>query len=92
MLARQIGWQHVDLDKLITEATGVTIPEIFAAWASPNSAKSSTNNFKRTMAKLLKLQKPRIVSLGGGTTSQPHNLDAVARERSRAGLAALPRR
>ena len=35
LLARQIGWQYVDLDKLIAEATGATIPEIFAKLGEP---------------------------------------------------------
>ena len=30
LLARQIGWPHVDLDRRIVEAANQTIPEIFA--------------------------------------------------------------
>jgi shikimate kinase len=30
LLGRQIGWQHVDLDKRIQEAAEQSIPEIFA--------------------------------------------------------------
>ena len=30
LVARQLGWQHVDLDKRITDSAGFSIPEIFA--------------------------------------------------------------
>ena len=35
LLARQLGWPNIDLDKRITEATGLSIPEIFARMGEP---------------------------------------------------------
>ena len=57
LLGRQIGWQHVDLDKRIVEVAEQTIPEIFSR-----------------LGEAAEQQKPRVVSLGGGTTAQPQNL------------------
>lgn len=74
LLARQIGWQYVDLDKLITEVTGATIPEIFAKLGEPSFRKIEHEQLKKTIREAVALQKPRIVSLGGGTTAQPDNV------------------
>ena len=35
LLARQVGWVHVDLDKRIQDATNQTIPEIFSKYGEP---------------------------------------------------------
>ena len=78
-LARQIGWQYVDLDKLITEATGATIPAIFAKLGEPAFRKIEHQQLEKTIGEALALQKPRIISLGGGTTAQPDNV-ALLRE------------
>ena len=52
LLARQIGWQHVDLDKRIIEATGLTIPEIFRtpgrARLPPNRARTAFARHRRS--------------------------------------------
>jgi shikimate kinase len=79
LLARQIGWQYVDLDKLIAEATGATIPEIFAKLGEPAFRKIEHEQLAKTVREALALQKPRIISLGGGTTAQPDNV-ALLRE------------
>src|ERR1700723_3208103 len=74
LLGRQIGWQYVDLDKLIAEATGATIPEIFAKLGEPAFRKIEHEQLAKTVREALALQKPRIISLGGGTTAQPDNV------------------
>lgn len=79
LLARQIGWQYVDLDKLISEATGATIPEIFAKLGEPAFRKIEHQQLEKTIGEAVALQKPRIISLGGGTTAQPDNV-ALLRE------------
>jgi len=79
LLARQIGWQYVDLDKLITDATGATIPEIFAKLGEPAFRKIEREQLDKTMREAAALQKPRIISLGGGTTAQSDNV-ALLRE------------
>lgn len=83
LLARQIGWQSVDLDKLIAEAAGATIPEIFAKQGEPAFRKIEHEELEKTIGEALALQKPRIVSLGGGTTAQADNV-ALLREKDAA--------
>jgi shikimate kinase len=74
LLARQIGWQYVDLDKLIAEAASATIPEIFAKLGEPSFRKLEHEQLEKTIGEALVLRKPRIISLGGGTTAQPDNV------------------
>lgn len=74
LLGRQIGWQHVDLDKRIVEATEQTIPEIFAKLGEPEFRKIEHEQLQRIVGEAAEQQKPRVVSLGGGTTAQPQNL------------------
>lgn len=81
LVARQLGWQHVDLDKRITDATGLSISEIFARMGEPEFRRIEHEQLRRVVGEFLELQKPRIVSLGGGTISQPHNL-SLLRENS----------
>jgi|SRR5215467_4894017 len=79
LVARQLGWQHIDLDKRITDATGLSIPEIFARMGEPEFRRIEHEQLRRAVGEFLELQKPRIVSLGGGTISLPQNL-ALLRE------------
>jgi shikimate kinase len=80
LLARQVGWTHVDLDKRITEVTGLTIPEIFARSGEPEFRRIEQVQLGRVIGESIAQQKPRIVSLGGGTTVQPQNV-ALLREK-----------
>lgn len=80
LLASQLGWTNVDLDKRITEATGLTIPEIFARMGEPEFRRIEHEQLARVVAESDESPKPRIVSLGGGTIAQPQNL-ALLRER-----------
>lgn len=80
LLARQVGWHYVDLDKLITETSGLSIPEIFDRLGEPGFRKLEHEQLARIVAESVQLNKPRIVSLGGGTTAQPENV-ALLRER-----------
>ena len=79
LLASQLGWQNADLDKLIVEAAGLTIPEIFARQGEPEFRRMEREQLARIVAEFAETQKPRIVSLGGGTIMQPQNL-ALLRE------------
>src|ERR1700730_10871678 len=74
LLASQLGWPNIDLDKRITDATGRTIPEIFARAGEPEFRRLEHEHLKRVVAESVEELKPRIVSLGGGTISQPQNL------------------
>lgn len=79
LLASALGWQNVDLDKRIAEASGLTIPEIFARLGEPEFRRMEHEQLVRLLAEFNETLKPRVVSLGGGTIAQPQNL-ALLRE------------
>lgn len=74
LLASQLGWSFVDLDRRITDAAGQSIPEIFARKGEPEFRRLETEQLSRLIAEAAADQKPRIVSLGGGTLVQPQNI------------------
>jgi shikimate kinase len=74
LLARRIGWRHVDLDRRIIEDAGLTIPEIFAQQGEPVFREMEHEQLQRILGEAVELGAPTIVSLGGGTTAQPQNL------------------
>lgn len=74
LVARQLGWQHIDLDKRITDATGLSIPEIFSRMGESEFRRIEHEQLRRVAGESHQSQTPRIVSLGGGTLSQPQNL------------------
>src|ERR1700691_1057762 len=82
LLARQVGWPHVDLDKRITAATSLAISDIFSRMGEPEFRKIEHEQLNRIVGETLEGQKPRIVSLGGGTISQPQNLDLLRESRA----------
>jgi shikimate kinase len=77
LLARQIGWQHVDLDKRIIEVTRLTIPQIFERRGEPGFRQIESEELARVVGEAVEFQKPRIISLGGGTTAQPENVQLL---------------
>jgi shikimate kinase len=77
LLARQIGCQHVDLDKRIIETAKQTIPEIFAKRGEVEFRNLEHQQLVRILGEASEQQRPRLVSLGGGTTAQPQNLAAI---------------
>ena len=74
LLASHLGWLNIDLDKRITDATGLTIPEIFARRGEPAFRELEREQLVRAIAEAVESPKPRVVSLGGGTIAQPQNL------------------
>jgi shikimate kinase len=79
LLARQIGWHHIDLDRRISDATGLTIPDIFAQQGEPAFRQIEYEQLARTLAEATSLGRATVVSLGGGTTAQPMNLALLER-------------
>ena len=77
LLARQIGWRHVDLDRRIVETSGMSIPEIFARHGESVFRDLEYEQLTRILGEAVELGTPSIVSLGGGTTAQPRNLAAL---------------
>src|SRR5271163_1900657 len=74
LLARQLGWPCVDLDKRITDAAGMEIPDMFSRMGEPEFRRIEHEQLVRAVGESLEQQKPSILSLGGGTTAQPRNL------------------
>ncbi|MGH9689361.1 MAG: shikimate kinase, partial [Candidatus Acidiferrales bacterium] len=70
-LASQLGWMNVDLDRRITEAANQSIPEIFAKKGESEFRRLEHEQLARLIAESSEDQKPRVVSLGGGTVAQP---------------------
>src|ERR1700679_2184261 len=77
LLARQVGWSNVDLDKRITEAAGLSIPEIFACMGEPEFRRMESEQLARVIGESIESGKPRIISLGGGTLAQPRNIGVL---------------
>jgi shikimate kinase len=74
LLAGQLGWTNVDLDRRIMEATGLSISEIFSRKGEPEFRRIEHEQLARLVAEAGESAKPRVVSLGGGTIAQPKNL------------------
>ena len=79
LLASQLGWIGIDLDKRISDETGLSIPEIFSRHGEPEFRRIESDHLARVVAEAVETGKPRVVSLGGGTITQPRNL-ALLRE------------
>lgn len=79
LLSSQLGWPKTDLDKNITEAAGASIAQIFAAQGEAEFRRIEREQLERVVAEYAQAQRPRILSLGGGTIAQPQNL-ALLRE------------
>ena len=74
LLAGQLGWPFADLDKRITHAASLTIPDIFTRLGEAEFRRMEAEQLARIVAEATEAQKPRIVSLGGGTIAQTQNL------------------
>jgi shikimate kinase len=74
LLASQLGWAATDLDKIISDETGLSIPEIFSRHGEPEFRRIENEHLARVIAETIETGKPRILSLGGGTIAQPRNL------------------
>jgi shikimate kinase len=69
-LAAHLGWSFIDLDKLIEEHTGRTIPEIFS--------QKGENYFRETESFLLNnlnLISDTVISTGGGAPCYGNNME-----------------
>jgi shikimate kinase len=82
LLARQVGWTCVDLDKRITDATGMEIPDIFSRMGEPEFRRIEHEQLLRAVGESVEQQKPSILSLGGGTTAQPMNVAHLRENRA----------
>lgn len=77
LLARQIGWKHVDLDDRITERAGAEITDIFARLGEPAFRDMEHEELRRVLGEAVEGQTPTVASLGGGTMAQPRNFELL---------------
>jgi shikimate kinase len=82
LLARQVGWPCVDLDKRVTDATGMEIQDIFSRMGEPEFRRIEHEQLVRAVGESVEQQKPSILSLGGGTTAQPVNVTHLRENRA----------
>lgn len=74
LLARHLGWRFVDLDTLIEERAGLTIPAIFERLGEPAFREMEYDALGRSLGEAAESGKPAVVALGGGTIAQPQSL------------------
>ena len=75
LLAERLDWAFVDLDKVIEDAAGKTVPDIFAAEGEAGFRKRETEAL-REVAKSRKT----VVATGGGAPCRDENLEAMLEE------------
>jgi shikimate kinase len=77
LLARQVGWHFVDLDSRIEESAGLTITAIFERLGEPGFRDIEHEELVRALGEAAEREKAVVVALGGGTTTQPRNLELL---------------
>ena len=65
LLAAELGWQFVDVDALVEEMAGETIPEIFANGGAEGGEQRLRRLESRALARVLG-QRQTVIALGGG--------------------------
>lgn len=70
MLAKMTGRAFIDLDVLIEESTGMTIPEIFK-----NCKEEGFREIESRLTKRVSLLKNTVIALGGGTLTRRRNYE-----------------
>ncbi|HLP42799.1 MAG TPA: shikimate kinase, partial [Fibrobacteria bacterium] len=85
LTAASLGWKFHDLDKLIEEKTGKTIPAIFAEEGEPAFRRMEVEALREISG-----QGPLVVSLGGGTLLNPEAIGIIRATGRLVGLEASP--
>ena len=73
MLAKQIGWKFVELNKEIEAQNGLSVAEIIAMYGQEGFRAWS----RRRSAQLLARREPMVLATGGGIVSEPLTFDLV---------------
>ena len=74
LVAQQLGVRFADVDGLIEERIGLSIPRIFS-----DRGEESFREYERDIvAELVASDRPRVIAPGGGWAAQPQSLDSVA--------------
>lgn len=77
LLARQMGWHFVDLDTVIEERAGLSIPRIFERMGEPGFRELEHEVLVRILGEAVTRERPTVVALGGGTFAQPQSSAAL---------------
>jgi len=72
LLARELGWQFIDLDAVIEAGQSATIRQIFEQAGEP-----FFRQIERAALTEASKTEPAIIALGGGTFAQEPNLDFI---------------
>ncbi len=62
-LANLLGWPFIDLDRLIEDESGLSIPEIFSRYGEEKFRQLEREALHKTLA----IQEPFVAATGGGT-------------------------
>lgn len=77
VLARQIGWHFVDLDQRIEERAHLTIPEFFSRHGETPFRALEHEELVRILGEARDRRRATVLALGGGTSTQPANLELL---------------
>src|ERR1019366_1724750 len=73
LAAQRLGWPHLDSDAEVEEATGKSVPEIFAGQGEPAFRAAET----AALVAALSIE-PVVVSVAGGAVLDPDNRRLIA--------------
>ncbi|MEO6098274.1 MAG: 3-dehydroquinate synthase [Fibrobacteria bacterium] len=85
LTAASLGWKFFDIDKLIEEKTGKTIPRIFSEDGEPAFRRMEVDALREVAG-----QGPMVASLGGGTLINPEAIELIRSNGVLVGLHASP--
>ncbi len=72
LLAKRLKWDFVEMDKLIVQTAGMSIPDIFAQKGEPHFRDLETQ-----VCRALASRHHTIVSAGGGVVTRPENVQIL---------------
>ncbi len=72
LLAQRLKWEFVEMDKLIVQTAGMSIPDIFAQKGEPHFRDLETQ-----VCRALTTRHHTIVSAGGGVVTRPENVQIL---------------
>lgn len=68
LLAQELGWKFADLDAIVEQRCGRSVPEIFAELGEEHFRSEESHALRSLMG-----EHQMILALGGGTTEHPSN-------------------
>ncbi len=74
VLARQLGWQFVDMDQLIEEQAGMTVSQIFE-----EKGEDAFRAMEREAVRRLSAKPSLVIATGGGVLTFPENVQIFHR-------------